>query len=365
MGTNPRDGRTVVYGCQAKRPNRSSRPLSGFTLVELLVVIAIIGVLIALLLPAVQAAREAARRISCSNNIRQLGLAMLNYESAHKKFPPQMMLESEQYRWSALARILPYVEQSTLGSRIDFSVDYHLIGLSGQIYSDKSAALNSGEPLLKSVRVPTLMCPSETRDEVRVDGATGTERDYPTNYGVNCGVWKVYDPNDRTGGSGAFFPDSVLGPKSFADGMSNTLMLAEVKAWQPYSRDSGSAPPAPPADSNTICNLGGSGSKKYDPPTGHTEWIDGRTHQSGFTATFTPNTAAPCDTYDVDFNSSRIGVSDTTVTNAAVTSRSYHSGGVVNVARMDGSVDTVSGDIDLLVWRALATRNGEEVVSAE
>ncbi len=167
-----------------------------YTLVELLVVIAIIGVLIALLLPAVQAARESARRMRCANNVRQLGLAMHNYESANKNFPPALMLGKDQYRWSALARLLPYVEGSALGSRIDFSKDYHLIGLSGTIYGDKSAALSSGEPLLKSARVPTLICPSEIRDEVRIDSGTGNERDYITNYGVNCGVWKVHDPTE-------------------------------------------------------------------------------------------------------------------------------------------------------------------------
>lgn len=349
-----------------KAPSKLSRQ-AAFTLVELLVVIAIIGVLIALLLPAVQAAREAARRMSCSNNIRQLALAMHNFESSHKKFPPGLLIGKDQYRWSAVARILPYVEEANLAGRLDVSQDYHLIGISGTVYPDKNAALSSGEPLLKSARVPTLICPSEIRDEVRIDDGTGNARDYMTNYGVNYGIWKVHDPADPDGSPGAFTGNEGFGTRNFSDGLSNTLMLAEVKGWQPYFRDVGGNPDLP----ETAEDLPRDGSFKSE--TGHTEWVDGRAHQSGFTATFTPNTRVAHqdggEIYDIDFNSWRIrqpGDSDydpAKITYAAVTARSYHSGNTVNVAKMDGSVKSVSDAIELLVWRAMATRNGEEIVS--
>jgi len=343
---------------------------SGFTLVELLVVIAIIGVLVAMLLPAVQAAREAARRMSCANNIRQLALAMHNYESANQKFPPSLFIGENQYRWSALARILPYVEGGTIGNKIDFSADYNNIGISGAVYADGNTAL-SNEPLLKSARVPSLICPSEIRDEVRIDNTTGSGRDYITNYGVNNGVWMVYDPSTRTGGGGAFYPNAGLGTRHFSDGLSNTLMLAEVKGWQPYLRDGGGAANIP--DNPSQINLTGS----FKSETGHTEWIDGRVHQTGFTATFTPNTVVRheegSEVFDVDWNSHRVRgwdptnptayLDETNVTYSAITSRSYHSGNVVNIARMDGSVDSINGDIDLTVWRAMATRDGGEIVS--
>lgn len=312
----------------------------GFTLVELLVVIAIIGILIALLLPAVQAAREAARRMACQNHLKQIALGMHNFESSKRKFPPMISIGSNQYRWSPQARILPYMEESGIADQFTFDQDYHDVRI--------------GTELLKATRIPVYLCPSEENDRVRLDGS-GNPRDYPINYGVNCGVWKVYNPTDGSGGLGAFYPGDGLGTRAYQDGMSKTLMLAEVKAYNPYYRDGGGGNETPPTDPGAVCSLGGN----FKTNSGHTEWIDGRAHQTGFTTTFTPNTAVVCNGNDVDFNSSRVGVSDTNTTYAAVTARSYHPG-AVNAALMDGSVHTIAESVDLIVWRSMATRAGDE-----
>lgn len=316
-----------------------------FTLVELLVVIAIIAVIMGLLLPAVQKVREAAARMQCQNNLHQIGIALHNFESEFRYFPragvyPKGVTTSS---WSVFARILPYIEQSNIHKNINFAAPY------------------SAQPAITKLRVPIYLCPTEQKDEPRPDGAL---THYPINYGVNMGTWMVYDPATGNVGDGAFVINRKLAATVYHDGMSNTLAVSEVKAWNPYIRDGGN-PSArgfpPPADPLQIAGFGGN----FKTNSGHTEWVDARVHQTGFTTTFTPNTFVPFHsggiTHDVDFNSSREGKTVDRITYAAVTSRSYHTG-IVNVLLMDGSVRSVSNFIRLSTWRALGTRNGGEFV---
>ncbi len=328
-------------------------PKRGFTLIELLVVIAIIAILISLLLPAVQQAREAARRTQCRNNLKQIGLALHNYLDVFSVVPPAFVSDISTNdtpggQWSIHARILPYLDQANLYNQADLTLAY-----------DDPA---NGD--IASQRVGTYLCPSEINDRVRTDG-TGAAIHYPINYGYNGGTWNVWDNGTRVQGNGAFSPNSRFSTRDFTDGTSNTLGFAEVRAYTPYNRDGDagtSAIPSTAADVEALIALGGSNKAN----SGHTEGVDGRVHQTGFTTTLTPNTDVVVpggDTEQGDYTSCREDKSCATSTFAAVTARSYHSGMVLTVL-MDGSVQSISESIDLQTWRDLGQRNDGNVLSA-
>ena len=332
---------------------------NAFTLIELLVVIAIIGILIGMLLPAVQMVREAARRTSCLNNVRQTVLASQGYEAAFQKFPPSFEIEhgtilsGNNGSWSIHGRLLPFVEQANAYKLVNLNVAW-------------DAQTATGVPTL---RVPLFQCPSEVNDTVRIKN--GQPFVYPQNYGFNFGSWLVYDPVNGNRGDGPFYVNSETRFGSIRDGASNTLCVAEVKAFTSYIRNTSDPGAVPPTDPNAF--NGTSGQLKLGTGlhqnTGHTEWCDGRVHHSGFTTVFTPNTSVPYDhdglTYDIDFNSVQEGKKNDQATYAAITSRSYHAGGMVNVGMLDGSTRSVSDSIDLSVWRAIGTIDGGEVVSSD
>src|SRR5690349_14105304 len=140
---------------------------SGFTLVELLVVIAIIGILVGILLPAVQSAREGARRASCQNNIRQLGLGMLNYESAFRHFPST----DKPNGFSVQARLLPYMEQQSLQDLLDFELEAFTGNWSTQVPN----------PLfVEAFAMPLsiMLCPSDPAPSISIVTISGTEYSY-------------------------------------------------------------------------------------------------------------------------------------------------------------------------------------------
>jgi prepilin-type N-terminal cleavage/methylation domain-containing protein/prepilin-type processing-associated H-X9-DG protein len=333
----------------------------GFTLIELLVVIAIIAILIGLLLPAVQKVREAASRAKCANNLKQIGLALHNYESTFGVFPPSMnapigaTFGTNNGSWSIHGRILPYIEQGNSSVKVNLETAW-------------DQQLPTGVP---QTRIPIYVCPSEVNDRIRTNG--GAPYVYPQTYGFNFGTWLVWNPVTGAGGDGAFHPNSNFSVAAFTDGMSNTLAAAEVKAFTPYMRNSTNPGPAVPNTPAQVTGYAASGQPKLGPATndntGHTEWPDGRVHHSGFTTIFTPNTQVPFTvggaTYDIDYNSRQEGNSATQPTYAAITSRSYHSSGVVNVLMMDGSVRSVSKGINIVTWRALGTRAGGEVIGGD
>lgn len=321
--------------------------IRGFSLVELLVVIAIIGILVGLLLPAVQAAREAARRIHCANNLKQIGLAMHMHMDTNKGLPSNGnylwngSTVTTTNAWSGMARILPHIEQENLFHGINFAASYNT------------------QSTISSKRVSTFMCPSELNDKGYGTDPTFGNKHWPINYSMNNGTWAVLTAKAagmRTG-DGAFGPNQSNRPADFTDGLSNTLAVAEVKAFtnrvMGASNSATSASTSKPPTSLASLSLGSFNLTSYT----HVEWVDGKVHETGFTTVFTPNSKVIYGNAGVNYDVDVVMAteSNTGDTYAAVTSRSYHTGGV-NSLFMDGSVRFINNSIALATYRAIGTR---------
>ncbi|HTQ40054.1 MAG TPA: DUF1559 domain-containing protein [Pirellulales bacterium] len=361
-----------------------------FTLVELLVVIAIIGILIALLLPAVQAAREAARRATCANNIKQLGLALHNYQAAKVTFPAAETYPPPTNAVSVHVAILPFVEEKNL-------------------YAQYEDATTNGQAIQEQIHLYN--CPTDPCVEAVVDGGSPGAFTYrwPVNYAFNYGTWFLYDWANKIAGDGAFVVNKALGPKAFTDGLSKTLAAAEVKAQTEangfkngpgYIRNLKIPNMSDPTNTTLLAStaalltsIGAQPAPQITSFSGsnfnanvHLDFNNVTVAETGFTTTFTPNpgmlisivnqdigTGTPVSqggnlvpqvtgTFDVDYISNTESNTATGYTFAAVSARSYHTG-IVNVLFMDGSTHSINDSIAPQVWHALGTRAGGEATN--
>ena len=220
---------------QPSSATRRWKSQRGFTLVELLVVITIIGILISLLLPAVQAAREAARRLQCANNFKQVGLAMHNYHAAHKTFPPGQ-ITANWFAWSSF--ILPYLEQGAVHGKLTFRSD-------GSYYFS-----NDGTREAASMRISSYLCPSDPQGGELVrccsggrspQGSHDDEDVRQTNMAgvADSDEWTTDGTRPRTldQADGIMAANGACRIEDIRDGTSNTLMIGEVTGGGPSTYD--------------------------------------------------------------------------------------------------------------------------------
>ncbi|MEN1678472.1 MAG: DUF1559 domain-containing protein [Planctomycetota bacterium] len=326
---------------------RNHRPPLGFTLVEVLVVIGVIGVLVALLLPAVQSARESARRMSCGNNLRQLGLAAQNFLSANGHFPPATIARPTPddprapwtfYRWSALASVSPYMENEAV---------YDAIDLDSPLYVGQN--LNPvHEPIVRTI-VPELLCPSDLG--LRVSDEFG-----PTNYAFCTGSGTDGAPHDT---DGVGYENSRTRPGQITDGLSNTALASESLLGQsngglddPHDVQREYKFTTSHLLSNSRCDA----SRQWNitEPRGFS-WVNGEYRCAMYNHHLPPNAPTPdcLGVFLISFNPP-VTPENRLRPYGWRTARSVHPGGV-NVLRADGSVALVDDTIDPDAWRALAT----------
>jgi len=288
---------------------KNRRPQRGFTLIELLVVIAIIAILIALMLPAVQQAREAARRTQCKNHLLQLGLAITNYDSSFEVLPPGTVnLEGpivntpEGYHMSWIVQMLPMMEQSHMFSKIDF----------------QQSAYSAANDEVRKIQMGSMSCPSDFKPNYEIENVGNV---VASSYAASFGGADVAIDDDN---NGIFFRNSSVTFEQIRDGASNTIMVGE-KIYPRDNQDLGWMS----GTSATLRNTGVGMNKGWDVA-------------NYFSRTETQPTAAPSPTATGGFSSMHMG------------------GG--NFLLGDGSVRFLSQNVDEKVYSYLGNRDDRELL---
>lgn len=334
------------------------RARRGFTLIELLVVIAIIAILIGLLLPAVQKVREAASRMQCQNNLKQMGLALHNYHDSVKSFPPAVAdttppllagpatnSDSRDPGWGPTWQvlILPYIEQDALYKQWNFSL----------------GAQNN--PQVTSVPVNIYICPSDTKRPPNLLNANGLVHNMARgNYGINGGAGlgennNVFNNNHRRGLT-HFRQRFAAGVSDVKDGTSNTVAVTELVVRVAANDDSQGAWAYPGQNYITAYNDQGAVGNNY-----------AANAYPAANQTQSPNCdarLATCQSYTAHCNNNLTGIDPIygcAESNVGQTARSSHSG-TVNVLLLDGSVKSVGNSINGQIWVGAFTVAGSEVL---
>jgi prepilin-type N-terminal cleavage/methylation domain-containing protein/prepilin-type processing-associated H-X9-DG protein len=339
---------------------RSRSRSAGFTLIELLVVIAIIAILIGLLLPAVQKVREAAARMKCTNNLKQMALALHGYHDANRTFPygkgPSYPGAAVYARWSVHSQLLPYIEQQPLFNSIDFNFPPETPGMGGVI-NFMPAYQNPGSQNRAASRtlVTIFLCPS---DIVNVDPNWPGQNNYVASQGVDflCDLSES-QPSTLVPSAtpdGPLYYLSKIKLTDFSDGTSNTAVFSE--------KIRGKGAPDPRADMKVMTNQATLNDayttcQSMNPLTATPltskqgySWVMGEMCCTTYNHCSPPNTTT-CAGTGFPGNMSNMAM--------VVPPTSYHTNGV-NVAFGDGSVHFIPNSISLQGWRAMGTIRGGE-----
>ena len=356
---------TARFSVRRNSSGTASAIRPGFTLIEILVCISVIALLAALLLPAVQSAREVARRALCTNNLHQLGLALNQYQADHATYPLlyEGLVTSDGTpdgtpvgfgAFSIHSTLLPYLEQRMLHASLNFSVP----GVADPGYF--SVALpHSANTTAARTLVDVFVCPS--------DPTGGRDADWGgTNYRSNLGT--ALPPSGLSvapveGRNGAFVPLHALGPRAFTDGTSSTAAFGEKpvgrQARRRFNRFVGfwwDSPGPLYTTADELIALCGAlhGAPPFHSNSVGTIWLQPSLKQTYYNHNAGPNSGVP-DCVG-GWNSG-----DPPLSSGSFAARSFHPGGVL-MGSVDGHVEFVRDSVNLSVWRSLGTRDGGEVI---